>query len=625
MPLFYALTLFVSAFLLFIVQLLVSKMLNPLIGGTPVVWNTCSVFFQIMLLGGYLYAHTITKYLSTARQAAVHLGLLVLTVSALGIAAVFAGKPISVAASLSPQGDRIPVFGILLVLFVAVGLPFFTVATSAPLLQHWFSRTGHPAAKDPYFLYGASNLGSVLALAAYQWMPSLHLGDSRQSWLWGGGFVILALLVVGCAGLVLASPAGIRFNETVYEARTAPIVAEPLSWSRRLRWLLLAFAPASLMLGVTTYLTTDIASVPLLWVVPLGLYLLTFIIAFSRLPGWFHTALGLIAPVMLLLLVFFLLSGMNLPSLVWGFALHLVVFFVVALACHCELARNRPSASRLTEFYLIMSVGGVLGGLFNALIAPLIFNDVYEYRIGLAVAALAMPVLGQLRNSGRAYLFDLATGSGVFLLALALAVQLYQPLGRDWTGVATYRQPVSWFANHFSRLLANGPAVFVNGENVFKAIAFGLPALICYFFIERPVRFGLCVAALLLAGHLGEWASRDDSSNSKLILQKRSFFGVLRIEETSNNDGDVFHKLVHGNIIHGYEKVESPFEFDSPFNDVGEPISYYHKYGPIGDVFRCLGAHEGKRTTRWSASGPARWPPTPAPARKSLTTKSIRW
>ncbi|MFL5339430.1 MAG: spermidine synthase [Gemmataceae bacterium] len=596
MPLFYALTLFVSAFLLFIVQLLVSKMLNPLIGGTPVVWNTCSVFFQFMLLAGYLYAHASTKYLSVGRQVLVHLILLLVTCVALVLAAVFAGKPVAVSASLSPQGDRIPVFGILLVLLVAVGLPFFTVATSAPLLQRWFSRTGHPAAKDPYFLYGASNLGSVLALVGYQFMPSLNLGDARQSWLWGGGFLALALMVAACAGLLMTSPGVYRFGETVYEAKAARPVAEPLSWRRRLRWLVLAFAPASLMLGVTTYLATDIASVPMLWVIPLGLYLLTFIIAFSRLPGWFHTVMALAAPVALLLLIFFLLSGIRLPNQKWSFSLHLGVFFVVALACHCDLARSRPSVARLTEFYLIMSIGGVLGGLFNALVAPLIFNDVYEYRVGLAAAALCMPALTVRRHTGRAFVYDAAAALGMFAFALLLAVQVYRPAGGEWDGIAGYRRVCSWVANHIALLLANGPAIWISGDHLFQALAFGLPALACYFFVERPLRFGLCVSALLLAGHVGKQVD-GNSSYFKTVLKQRSFFGVLEIDQydVESEDGtDTYRRLIHGTTVHGYEKVACPPDIDESQCGVGEPISYYHPAGPIGDVWRYIGWPRGK-------------------------------
>ena len=258
MPLFYALTLFVSALLLFLVQPLVGKMLLPLVGGTPVVWNTCMVFFQTMLLAGYLYAHASTKYLNSRRQLALHIALLLLTLGALGVAAVVAGKPIAVSASLSPQGDRIPVFGMLLVLVVAVGLPFFTVATSAPLLQRWFSHTGHAAAKDPYFLYGASNLGSVLALLAYPLLPEFGWRDAWVNWMWAGGFGVLALLVVGCGGFLVRAPAGKSLPDTAPRSQSAPQMAEPVFWPRRLRWIALAFAPSSLMLGVTTYLATDI-------------------------------------------------------------------------------------------------------------------------------------------------------------------------------------------------------------------------------------------------------------------------------------------------------------------------------------------------------------------------------
>src|SRR5713226_8243955 len=250
---------------------MVGKLMLPLMGGTPLVWNTCMVFFQAMLLGGYLYSHATTTYLDTRRQTLVHGGLMLVTVLAMGTVALVAGKPISVSTSLSPQGSAFPAPGMLLVLFLAVGLPFFTVATSAPLLQKWFANTGHPAAKDPYFLYGASNLGSVLALIAYPVLLEPQMRVATQSWTWAIGFLALFALTAGCAMLVWRSAPAVRFGETVFEPKKALAAPSP-GWLRRLRWLLLAFVPSSLMLGVTTYIATDIASFPLLWIIPLSLY-----------------------------------------------------------------------------------------------------------------------------------------------------------------------------------------------------------------------------------------------------------------------------------------------------------------------------------------------------------------
>jgi len=582
---FYALTLLVSAFLLFLVQPLVGKMLLPYMGGTPIVWNTCMVFFQAMLLGGYLYSHLTTKWLGVRKQAFVHLGLLLLTIVALATLATVYHQPIVVNKDLTPQGQEIPVFGMLFVLLLAVGLPFFTVATSAPLLQKWFANTGHPAAKDPYFLYGASNLGSVLALVAYPIALEPNFRLATQSWVWSAGFVALAFLIAGCAWLLWKSPTMIPVPvSTATAIRTSPskqpgpqklqpaLPESSITWQQRLRWLLLAFVPSSLMLGVTTALATDIASLPLLWIFPLGIYLLTFIIAFSRLPNWFYTALSLITPVLVLLLIF--VMGAWPHHIKVGikiiFALHLLAFLFVALTCHCALARMRPSASHLTEFYLIMSLGGVLGGLFNALIAPLVFVGVYEYKLALAVACLMLPALTEFKRGLRPYVLDTVIPSALFALALFCAYQ------RDLPDLYYAETPHSWqrvvlkMSEKINEQLSG-----LEVEHIFAVIVFGIPALICYIFVERPLRFALCVGAILLAGIIGE-------NRSGQIYQGRSFFGVLRVEEEEEPYymiGSLIRKLYHGTTLHGEEQILPPT--DKPL-----PISYYEKSGPIGDIFR---------------------------------------
>jgi hypothetical protein len=588
--LFYALTLLVSAFLLFLVQPLVGKMLLPYMGGTPIVWNTCMVFFQAMLLGGYLYSHLTTKWLGVRKQAYVHLGLLLVTILALITVATVYSQPIAINKDLTPQGQEIPVFGMLFVLLLAVGLPFFTVATSAPLLQKWFANTGHPAAKDPYFLYGASNLGSVLALVAYPIALEPNFRLATQSWVWSAGFVMLAFLIAGCAWLLWKSPTTLPLivKETAASSTNAsrPFAGKQsgshkvpttppdraLTWSERLRWLLLAFVPSSLMLGVTTTLATDIASLPLLWIFPLGIYLMTFIIAFSRLPNWFYTALSLITPVLILLVVF--IMGAWPQHIKVGikiiFALHLLAFLFVALTCHCSLARSRPSASHLTEFYLIMSLGGVMGGIFNALVAPLLFKGVYEYKMVLALACLLLPALSEFKRSTRAYVLDVVIPAAVFTLALFLAYQ------RDFPDFYYVDTPSDWQRVILkASVKVNGQLSGLEVDHIFAVIVFGVPALLCYIFVERPLRFALCVGGILLAGQIGEYRSRQ-------IYQGRSFFGVLRVteeEEPQYMIGSLIRKLYHGTTLHGEEQILPP-------TDKSLPISYYETTGPIGDIFR---------------------------------------
>src|SRR5262245_16512098 len=249
---------------------MVGKMILPLLGGTPAVWNTCMVFFQALLLLGYYYAHKSSTALPTRRQVAVHSAVLLVAAGALAVAAALSlnHSPVPIAKSLAPQGSDLPFFGILLLLAVAIGLPFFTISTTAPLLQKWFSETGHPSAKDPYFLYAASNFGSLLALVGYPFLVEPHLRLVEQAWVWAAGFVVMAVVIVACGRAVLSARPQRAPDPRAKKA--APVAeAPPPSWTTRVRWLLLAAVPSSLMLAVTTYVTTDMVSMPLLWVIPL--------------------------------------------------------------------------------------------------------------------------------------------------------------------------------------------------------------------------------------------------------------------------------------------------------------------------------------------------------------------
>src|SRR5262249_34401315 len=333
-----------------------------------------------LLLLGYYYAHRTTTALPTRRQVAVHAALLLVAVGALTVAVAISAEssPVPIFKSLAPQGSDLPFFGVIVLLAVAIGLPFFTVSTTAPLLQKWFSETGHPSAKDPYFLYAASNFGSLLALVAYPFVVEPNLKLVNQAWLWSAGFLGLTVMILTCGRAVLNAPPPRKPDPRTKKA--PPVEPPPPHWSTKLRWLLLAAVPSSLMLSVTTSVTTDMLSMPLLWVIPLALYLLTFIIVFSKsTPAWVHLASTLATPVLILLVVFMRgaepigsLSLDNSPQGVRLFvkALPFLTSFFVALTCHGELARTRPSSKHLTEFYFLMSLGGVIGGLFNALFAP---------------------------------------------------------------------------------------------------------------------------------------------------------------------------------------------------------------------------------------------------------------
>ena len=271
MVLLFAITLFLSSSLLFVVQPMIAKMVLPLLGGTPAVWNTCMVFFQAMLLAGYLYSHASTRWLRFQHQVILHIVLL---------SAAFLALPIVIATQHSePPSDGTPIGWLLRVLLVTIGIPFFLVSSSGPLLQRWFTRTQHPRARDPYFLSVAGNIGSIFALLAYPavFEPSLRLAE--QSSIWTVGYVALVLLTAGCFYLayrqsdVHRSPLADTGSDLQVDAPT---------WRQRLHWIALSFVPSSLLLGVTTFITTDVAAVPLLWIVPLVIYMLTFVLVFAR-------------------------------------------------------------------------------------------------------------------------------------------------------------------------------------------------------------------------------------------------------------------------------------------------------------------------------------------------------
>jgi MFS family permease len=376
----YAGTIFLSAFLLFGIQPMFAKMVLPKLGGSPAVWSTAMVFFQAMLLAGYAYAHWLVSRFSVRRAALIHVTLMVVVLATslpIGIAAGFERPP--------QQGE----IAWLLALFAAsVGLPFFAVAANGPLLQAWFARTGHEHARDPYFLYAASNIGSFLALLAYPLAVEPFLRLQAQTSLWAWGFALLLAGIAGCAGLGVGRGDGATAPQ--------PLKAEPIAASRKLHWLFLAFVPSGLLVAVTAHISTDVAAVPLLWVAPLSLFLLTFVIVFQRKPllrhGWM---LNLQLPLLLLYaatIAFDLYLSWELQLL-----LHLGILFVTAMVAHGELAQLRPSAAGLTAFYLWMSLGGVLGGMFSALLAPLLFNSVIEYPLLVIAGVLCRPSISGIR------------------------------------------------------------------------------------------------------------------------------------------------------------------------------------------------------------------------------------
>ncbi|VTS04128.1 class I SAM-dependent methyltransferase [Tuwongella immobilis] len=585
MPLFYALTLFLSASLLFMVQPMVGRMVLPLLGGTPAVWNTCMLFFQILLLLGYIYAHVVGTRLALRQQVKVHLGVLGLAFASMLVATLLTSNhsAIAVLSSLSPQGLKYPYLGILAVLTVAIGLPFFAVSTSAPLLQKWFSESGHPSAKDPYFLYSASNIGSLIALLGYPFFIESMLVVRSQTWMWAFGFGLLAIAIYQCSQLLWRQ---MELTPPVKPLNDVKVVADDSpapSLITRLKWIALSFVPSSLMLSVTTYITTDIASLALLWVIPLSLYLISFIIAFAKMPPLFMTILTLCAPVFILLLLFMMNSG-NEPDYAIKLLLHVINFGVLAIVCHGELARQRPSTKYLTEFYLWMSVGGMLGGLFNGLIAPLVFNSTFEYQITLVIACLVLPKLEVTGPSSfRSHMLDIMLPLVVYILA----IQLEDNSEKLADVTRTIQQNLK-----------------IPFDNLALVVIYGFPAMIAYFFVERPVRFALTVALLFVFGYQSDMRFL----NERMKLRERSFFGVLKVESD-----ELSNRLVHGTTLHGTQNryalefqivstlapmgLTSPMLIPIVLQEADEvwraplgrtPETYYHRTGPVGSIFKAM-------------------------------------
>ena len=494
----FAFALFLSATLLFWVQPMFGKMLLPLLGGSPAVWNTCLVFFQAALLLGYLYAHGTGKLFGIRTQMTVHLILL---------AGYFLIMPIVVPSHWDPPTDSNPIPWLLLVLSVCVGLPFVLLSSTAPLLQSWYARSHGRWAGDPYFFYVASNAGSIVGLLGYPLIVEPNFRLTQQSWAWTGGYGLFWACVLGVTWVVWPS---VRNPVASESTPAAPTVKLP-----RIAWILLAAVPSSLLQSVTTFLTMDIAAIPLLWVIPLTIYLVSFVLVFSRREIIPHEVMVKLQPVAIVALVVmvFCWDDKDLLSLL---PLTLVVLFLTCMVCHGELARLRPRVEHLTDFYLCMSLGGVAGGIFNTIVAPMVFNSLVEYPITLILAGLLRPRAQSASNVPRASWQDV-----LFPLALGLAL------------VGGVFGAERWFGHSLSPIL--------------RALVPTVAGLLVWLaFSANPTRFGLGLAALVLAGFLT--GAFGETSDWKTVDTERNFFGVVRVKENAKV-GQI--RLIHGTTSHG--------------------------------------------------------------------------
>jgi hypothetical protein len=506
-----------------------AKMILPLLGGSPSVWNTCIVFYQTLLLLGYVYAHVTTQWLGLRWQAALHVLLLVI---------VFVTLPVHVLRGWAPPLSSNPVLWLFLLLLVSIGLPFFTLSATAPLLQKWFAFTAHPSAKDPYFLYSASNLGSLIGLLGYPLLIEAYFSLPLQAKTWSVSYILLAGMISACAIIALKS-SRIEVRHLMDETTHA---SPGLRVGQRIRWVLLAFVPSSLLLGVTNYITTDIAQVPLLWIIPLAIYLISFILVFSPKPVTPHGLMVRVQPFLLVALAILFYWGFT-KIVAWPFIpFHLLVFFVTAMVCHGEIAYSRPSTFHLTEYYLWISVGGVLGGMFNTLVVPQVFNSLVEYPLMIVIACLLRPSLDSDRQRPYKRWFDLGLPlASLVLFSLSKIGMRYYVEGRNILGTLEL-------------------IVFILISCILGAV--------CFSFRSRPIRFGLGMGAILLVGFL--WTGEQE----EILYKERSFFGIHKVVHDPKGG---YHLLFHGTTLHGAQSL-------NPMR-THEPLTYFYPTGPLGQVF----------------------------------------
>jgi predicted O-methyltransferase YrrM len=552
-PALFAIAIFTSAALVFVVQPMVTKLVLPTLGGSPSVWNTAMVFFQAALLVGYAYAHGLQRIGSMKTQVTLHLVLLVL-------AALF--LPLHINRWLGEPNPAAPIGWLLPTLALSVGAPFAVLSATAPLLQAWYARVraGHADGRNPYVLYAASNLGSFLALLSYPVLIEPLATLSGQRLGWSGGYAVFLLMVVALAAVVW----GRRLDREAPEP--AALETSPaIPWLEKVKWVLLAAGPSSLMLGVTAHLSTDVASAPFLWVIPLALYLLTFVIAFQTRP-WIPLSITLvIAGALGAACVAF--TAFRSSAWLLMFVLHLGTFFFLTLMCHQRLAQRRPAPDRLTEFYLLMSLGGVVGGAFTALLAPVVFDMVWEYPLMLVLVGLARP-WSRVPISRREIILFVAS-----LVVCALPLVLSAMFRADWGFAAAFNHAVPWTMDRLTIIVL-----------MFAMIG-------AFLLRDRTIAYVLILAGITLsAQHIArgyDWSYTE-----------RSFFGVMRVanEPDARMGGDV-HVLMHGTTLHGAQARAAdrqcrPTLYYAPDTPIGQAALAVETRGPatIGVVGQGSGA-----------------------------------
>jgi hypothetical protein len=543
----FASTLFSSALLMFVLQPLFGKLLLPLLGGTPAVWNSCMVFYQSVLFLGYLYAHLLGTRLKSNHQIIIHLAVISLS---------FLALPVGLPENLIPPTESNPTFWLFSTLALAIGLPFFVLSTTAPLIQKWFAHVGHHDSHDPYFLYTASNTGSLVSLLSYPFLIEPNWGLNAQQSDWSIGYVVLCVLISLC-GVMLwknlkhipqpyrATPfkggERLKINSSFppFEGGRGGCALE-LSLKTKFYWGALAFVPSSLLLGLTNFISTDIASVPLLWIIPLTVYLFSFVIVFSRWNDKSHAWFVRLQAIFLIPFVAYsFINPADLPYWMYLF-FHVIAFFFAIMVCHGELAAQRPHSEHLTTYYLIMSFAGMLGGMFNTFVAPFIFNGIYEYPLMIIAALLLRPSLKKLSLP-------------------EIGMQLIDPILLLIIGVGIYFS-VSNLTDYFDGVV----------------ISLCVLTIAVYFLRQRVVAYaglmGVIISAAMSLHH----------AESHTLMQERTFFGVMAVRESVLTDEkgqpETYHELFHGTTKHGAQRLIAA--------ESKIPLTYYSRPSPMGQLFK---------------------------------------
>ncbi len=492
-----------------------AKMLLPIFGGSPAVWTAAMLFFQVALLGGYAFAHFSNLRFGPTRQRYIQIGILLLALLTLPVtnhSDLFRSFEAKATETSQPA---LLVFGLLM---LTVGAGYFIVSSGSPVLQRWFATTDDPNAKDPYFLYALSNVGSMVGLFAYPFLIEPRFGLSQQAVLWRNGFLILLVLFAICTFLVKGSPAETSENK--------PTPPNAISWTQRSKWMFYAAVPSSLLLGATSYISSNIAPVPLIWVVPLAVYLLSFTLAFASKPLLKSSMLARILPILVIPLVFTQCIEATEPLILLA-SFHVIILLVAGWMCHSLLAEQRPPAVQLTEFYLWVSVGGAIGGLFNSIIAPHIFATYAEYPLAIVLACLVRPQPKALAKDG-IWFGAIAVISVVAMVVLKNAL----PTGQLRAG-----------------------------------LAIGIPLVAVFAAMDRVKVFAAGLGLIFVCVNFFQIAAPG-----QVLATRRSFFGVHRVLQSKD-----YRSLVHGNTTHGRQ---SSYE---KYRDL--PLTYYYPTGPIGQIF----------------------------------------